>query len=77
MDSYDNSKIFQFSQGSQGTTSIANSPVKKFMVPPLGPRLDGAEMLACGLATHFVPSAKLPLLEKALISRAASASYFI
>ncbi|KAI5346041.1 PREDICTED: 3-hydroxyisobutyryl-CoA hydrolase [Prunus dulcis] len=37
-----------------------------------GARLDGAEMLACGLATHFVPSAKLPLLEKALISRAAS-----
>jgi len=22
-----------------------------------GARLDGAEMLACGLATHFVPSA--------------------
>ncbi|CAL2242326.1 unnamed protein product [Prunus armeniaca] len=39
-----------------------------------GARLDGAEMLACGLATHFVPSAKLPLLEKALISRAASAT---
>ncbi|VVA12184.1 PREDICTED: 3-hydroxyisobutyryl-CoA hydrolase [Prunus dulcis] len=31
-------------------------------------------MLACGLATNFVPSAKLPLLEKALISRAASAT---
>ncbi|KAK8531725.1 hypothetical protein V6N13_131084 [Hibiscus sabdariffa] len=31
-----------------------------------GSRLDGAEMLACGLATHFVPSAKLPLLEAAL-----------
>ncbi|XP_021824375.1 3-hydroxyisobutyryl-CoA hydrolase 1-like [Prunus avium] len=39
-----------------------------------GARLDGAEMLACGLATHFLPSAKLPLLEKALISRAASAT---
>ncbi|OAY38989.1 3-hydroxyisobutyryl-CoA hydrolase 1 [Manihot esculenta] len=31
-----------------------------------GARLDGAEMLACGLATHFVPSAKLSLLEEAL-----------
>ncbi|GMY17551.1 3-hydroxyisobutyryl-CoA hydrolase 1-like isoform X1 [Fagus crenata] len=31
-----------------------------------GTRLDGAEMLACGLATHFVPSAKLSLLEEAL-----------
>ncbi|XP_065864864.1 3-hydroxyisobutyryl-CoA hydrolase 1-like [Euphorbia lathyris] len=31
-----------------------------------GARLDGAEMLACGLATHFVPSVKLPLLEEAL-----------
>ncbi|XP_039039547.1 3-hydroxyisobutyryl-CoA hydrolase 1-like [Hibiscus syriacus] len=31
-----------------------------------GARLDGAEMLACGLATHFVPSAKLPMLEAAL-----------
>ncbi|KAK8487740.1 hypothetical protein V6N11_069470 [Hibiscus sabdariffa] len=31
-----------------------------------GARLDGAEMLACGLATHFVPSAKLPILEAAL-----------
>ncbi|WCJ23095.1 3-hydroxyisobutyryl-CoA hydrolase mitochondrial [Euphorbia peplus] len=31
-----------------------------------GTRLDGAEMLACGLATHFVPSGKLPLLEEAL-----------
>ncbi|KAH0979972.1 hypothetical protein GBA52_007149 [Prunus armeniaca] len=39
-----------------------------------GARLDGAEMLACGLATHFVPSAKLPILEKALISRATSAT---
>ncbi|CAN1238080.1 3-hydroxyisobutyryl-CoA hydrolase 1 [Linum grandiflorum] len=31
-----------------------------------GARLDGAEMLACGLATHFVPSAKLNLLEEEL-----------
>lgn len=31
-----------------------------------GARLDGAEMLACGLATHFVPSARLALLEEAL-----------
>ncbi|OVA01284.1 Crotonase superfamily [Macleaya cordata] len=31
-----------------------------------GARLDGPEMLACGLATHFVPSMKLPLLEEAL-----------
>ncbi|KAL8542550.1 hypothetical protein ACS0TY_003428 [Phlomoides rotata] len=32
-----------------------------------GARLNGAEMLACGLATHFVPSERLPLLEEALI----------
>ncbi|XWS65724.1 hypothetical protein CRYUN_Cryun05aG0138200 [Craigia yunnanensis] len=31
-----------------------------------GSRLDGAEMLACGLATHFVPSTKLPMLETTL-----------
>lgn len=31
-----------------------------------GARLDGAEMLACGLATHFVPSSKLLLLEESL-----------
>ncbi|KAM1048817.1 hypothetical protein ACFX2C_027989 [Malus domestica] len=31
-----------------------------------GTRLDGAEMLACGLATHFVPSIRLSLLEEAL-----------
>ncbi|EEF35916.1 3-hydroxybutyryl-CoA dehydratase, putative [Ricinus communis] len=31
-----------------------------------GARLDGAEMLTCGLATHFVPSTKLYLLEEAL-----------
>ncbi|KAF3560013.1 hypothetical protein F2Q69_00011805 [Brassica cretica] len=28
-----------------------------------GARLDGAEMLACGLATHFVPSSRLTALE--------------
>ncbi|KAE8650279.1 hypothetical protein Csa_010883 [Cucumis sativus] len=31
-----------------------------------GARLDGAEMLACGLATHFVTSEKLTHLEEAL-----------
>nr|KAJ0196633.1 hypothetical protein LSAT_V11C700346870 [Lactuca sativa] len=31
-----------------------------------GARLDGAEMFACGLATHFVPLEKLSLLEDAL-----------
>ncbi|KAJ8438475.1 hypothetical protein Cgig2_008962 [Carnegiea gigantea] len=31
-----------------------------------GARLGGAEMLACGLATHFVPSVRLPLLEEEL-----------
>lgn len=31
-----------------------------------GTRLDGAEMVACGLATHFVPLSRLPLLEAAL-----------
>ncbi|XP_055817674.1 3-hydroxyisobutyryl-CoA hydrolase 1-like [Solanum dulcamara] len=31
-----------------------------------GARLDGAEMLAVGLATHFVPSERLPFLEQAL-----------
>lgn len=31
-----------------------------------GARLDGAEMLACGLATHYVPSEKLTLLEDKL-----------
>ncbi|KAL3739085.1 hypothetical protein ACJRO7_020477 [Eucalyptus globulus] len=33
-----------------------------------GARLDGAEMLACGLATHFVPSVELLSLEAALHS---------
>ncbi|KAF5202291.1 3-hydroxyisobutyryl-CoA hydrolase 1-like [Thalictrum thalictroides] len=32
-----------------------------------GARLDGAEMLECGLATHFVPAAKLSSLEEALV----------
>lgn len=31
-----------------------------------GHRLDGAEMYACGLATHFVPLQSLPALEKRL-----------
>ncbi|KAK9095379.1 hypothetical protein Scep_026848 [Stephania cephalantha] len=32
-----------------------------------GARLDGAEMLACGLATHFVPASKLSFLEEELL----------
>ncbi|KAM2483654.1 hypothetical protein ACFX1W_041265 [Malus domestica] len=39
-----------------------------------GARLDGAEMLACGLATHYVPSAKLSLLEATLTCRVASST---
>ncbi|XP_068314631.1 3-hydroxyisobutyryl-CoA hydrolase 1-like [Pyrus communis] len=39
-----------------------------------GANLDGAEMLACGLATHYVPSAKLSLLEEALTCRVASST---
>ncbi|KAK9913136.1 hypothetical protein M0R45_036960 [Rubus argutus] len=35
-------------------------------------RLDGPEMLALGLATHFVPSTKLSLLEEALVSKVGS-----
>ncbi|QHO42453.1 putative 3-hydroxyisobutyryl-CoA hydrolase [Arachis hypogaea] len=31
-----------------------------------GTRLDAAEMIACGLATHFIPSMKLNSLENAL-----------
>ncbi|KAF6995118.1 hypothetical protein CFC21_011670 [Triticum aestivum] len=31
-----------------------------------GARLDGAEMLACGLATHFVPLNRMSLLEESL-----------
>lgn len=37
-----------------------------------GSRLDGAEMLACGLATHFVPSEKLSSLERVLIKAESS-----
>ncbi|KAG2712676.1 hypothetical protein I3760_04G137300 [Carya illinoinensis] len=33
-----------------------------------GARLNGKELVAAGLATHFVPSEKLPVLEKRLIS---------
>ncbi|GLU21736.1 hypothetical protein SLE2022_378560 [Rubroshorea leprosula] len=33
-----------------------------------GARLNGKELVAAGLATHFVPSEKLPELEKCLIS---------
>ncbi|XP_039054931.1 probable 3-hydroxyisobutyryl-CoA hydrolase 3 [Hibiscus syriacus] len=33
-----------------------------------GARLDGAELLECSLATIFVPSVKLPMLEAALCS---------
>lgn len=37
-----------------------------------GARLDGAELLACGLATHFVPSSKLASLEEDLCRVASS-----
>ncbi|GAV69929.1 ECH_C domain-containing protein [Cephalotus follicularis] len=37
-----------------------------------GAPLNGADMLACGLATHFVPSKDLPLLEVALCKASAS-----
>ncbi|XP_072963035.1 probable 3-hydroxyisobutyryl-CoA hydrolase 3 [Typha angustifolia] len=33
-----------------------------------GARIDGPEMLACGLATHFVLSKNLPLLEESLFA---------
>ncbi|KAK4416123.1 3-hydroxyisobutyryl-CoA hydrolase 1 [Sesamum alatum] len=39
-----------------------------------GTRLDGAEMLACGLATHFVQAERLPLLEEALVKADSSDS---
>ncbi|XP_018732996.2 probable 3-hydroxyisobutyryl-CoA hydrolase 2 [Eucalyptus grandis] len=35
-----------------------------------GARLNGGEMLACGLASHFVLSKELPLLEKAMCEEA-------
>lgn len=31
-----------------------------------GEKLNGPEMIACGLATHYAPSAKLPLIEEGL-----------
>ncbi|XP_024177376.1 3-hydroxyisobutyryl-CoA hydrolase 1, partial [Rosa chinensis] len=37
-----------------------------------GAKLEGPEMLACGLATHFVPATKLTLLEEALACKVAS-----
>ena len=39
-----------------------------------GARLDGPEMLALGLATHFVPSSKLALLEEALVRKLGASS---
>lgn len=42
-----------------------------------GARLDGAEMLACGLATHFVSSKVLPLLEESLTKVNTSDSFAI
>ncbi|PKA53968.1 3-hydroxyisobutyryl-CoA hydrolase 1 [Apostasia shenzhenica] len=42
-----------------------------------GVRLDGAEMLACGLATHFVPSWKLPALEEALLKVESSDTFAV
>ncbi|OAP10115.1 hypothetical protein AXX17_AT2G26760 [Arabidopsis thaliana] len=42
-----------------------------------GARLDGAEMLACGLATHFVPSISLTALEAELYKVGSSNQTFI
>ncbi|CAN4126050.1 unnamed protein product [Withania somnifera] len=42
-----------------------------------GARLDGAEMLAYGLATHFVPSERLPILEQELAKVDTSDPYVI
>ncbi|XP_062025101.1 3-hydroxyisobutyryl-CoA hydrolase 1-like [Rosa rugosa] len=39
-----------------------------------GARLDGSEMLALGLTTHFVPSSKTALLEEALVSKLSASS---
>ncbi|CAH8362892.1 unnamed protein product, partial [Eruca vesicaria subsp. sativa] len=50
--------------------------VKKY-VGLTGTRLDGAEMLACGLATHFVPSTKLAALEADLCRIGSSYPIFI
>jgi 3-hydroxyisobutyryl-CoA hydrolase len=38
----------------------------------VGARLDGAEMLSCGLATHFVPAERLVMLEESLNKFASS-----
>ncbi|KAL1202629.1 3-hydroxyisobutyryl-CoA hydrolase 1 [Cardamine amara subsp. amara] len=42
-----------------------------------GARLDGAEMLSCGLATHFVPSARLSALEADLCRVGSSDPIFV
>ncbi|KAL1188003.1 putative 3-hydroxyisobutyryl-CoA hydrolase 3 [Cardamine amara subsp. amara] len=42
-----------------------------------GARLDGAEMLACGLATHFVPSVRLAALEENLCRVGSSDPNFV
>ncbi|CAN8315244.1 unnamed protein product [Cochlearia groenlandica] len=42
-----------------------------------GDRLDGAEMLACGLATHFVPSNRMSALEADLCRGCSSNSTFV
>ncbi|EFH57381.1 hypothetical protein ARALYDRAFT_481983 [Arabidopsis lyrata subsp. lyrata] len=42
-----------------------------------GARLDGAEMLACGLATHFVPSSRLTALEADLCKVGTSDPSFV
>ncbi|XP_074280207.1 3-hydroxyisobutyryl-CoA hydrolase 1 [Silene latifolia] len=42
-----------------------------------GTRLDGPEMLACGLATHYVPSTKLPSLEQELYEANSSDPIYI
>ncbi|MFS7904277.1 putative 3-hydroxyisobutyryl-CoA hydrolase [Helianthus anomalus] len=47
-------------------TALGSFPDVGEYVGLTGARLDGAEMLACGLATHFVPLEKLSSLEDAL-----------
>nr|AAC02737.1 3-hydroxyisobutyryl-coenzyme A hydrolase [Arabidopsis thaliana] len=42
-----------------------------------GARLDGAELLACGLATHFVPSTRLTALETDLCKVGSSDPSFV
>ncbi|XP_031380090.1 3-hydroxyisobutyryl-CoA hydrolase 1-like [Punica granatum] len=39
-----------------------------------GARVDGPEMVACGLASHFVPSKSIHLLEKAICEQVLSSS---